>query len=71
MTPKMREALAMLQEHGESDYDETAKWGVVTTDATHLSSGQPWINWRTAEALERAGVAQVRGYGEECEVWIP
>lgn len=69
LTVKQRVALALIREHGYSYVGEEGREGVVTTEATCLLDGQPWINWRTAHALERRGLAEVRGYGEETTVW--
>lgn len=63
MTPKMREALRLLREHGDPVIGHGG--GVVTSSATHLSSGQPWIHFHTALALERAGYADVT-YDFDC-----
>lgn len=53
----MREALRLLYEYGDPAIGPGG--GVVTTAATGLDSGQPWINFHTARALERAGLAVI------------
>jgi hypothetical protein len=55
MTRKQREALAMLRKHGDSVIGHGG--GVLTSSASCLVDGQPWIHWRTAQALERLGLA--------------
>lgn len=70
MTPKMRKALTMMREHGIYHVGDSHVCGVVTSAATHLSSGQPWIHWRTAYALRDAGLATIEGHGEETELWV-
>ena len=57
LTSKQREALRLLREHGDPVIGLGG--GVVCADWTGLDSGQPWINWRTAYALERRGLAKV------------
>lgn len=68
MTKKQRDALRMLREHGDPVIGLGG--GVVTTAATALFDGQPWINWRTALALQRLGLAEVHGYGAETEITL-
>jgi hypothetical protein len=51
MTAKMQAALELLRR-----YDEP---GVYGADETATIDGQPWINWRTAEALERRGLVTI------------
>lgn len=57
MTPRTREALCLLREHGDPAIGLGG--GVVTTGPTGLDSGQPWINFHTARALERVGLAVI------------
>lgn len=63
LTPKMREALRLLREHGDPVIGPGG--GVVTTAATHLSSGQPWVNIVTAIALERLELAELHDHGAD------
>lgn len=64
LTPKMREALRLLRAHGDLQIGPGG--GVVTTGATGLDSGQPWINFHTARALERAGLADIAYPDVDC-----
>jgi hypothetical protein len=57
VTRKQREALRMLQQHGDPHIGPGG--GVVMNEATALFDGQPWLHWRTAEALERSGLAEI------------
>jgi hypothetical protein len=57
ITRRQREALTLLREHG-LNRGETGD-GVVTSAVTGLDSGQPWINFHTARALERKGLARI------------
>jgi hypothetical protein len=50
-TAKMQAALELLRR-----YDEP---GVYAADYTATIDGQPWINWRTADALERRGLVTI------------
>ena len=68
-TPRQREALRLIREHGSGYVGEDGHEAVVTSGPTCLIDGQPWIDWRTAYALERRGLAEVRGIGEEQTVW--
>lgn len=70
LSRKQREALKMIREHGYGYVGEEGREGVVTSGPTCLIDGQPWINWRTAYALARRGLAEVRGLGEEQTVWV-
>lgn len=57
MTRNQRIALSILRQHGPE--------GVVTSGATGVIDSQPWVNWRTAEALQRKGLVVLDGWGEE------
>lgn len=50
MTRGMTAALTLLEGH---------EYGVVTSGATALIDNQPWIHWRTANALADRGLAVV------------
>ncbi len=63
----MEQALAMLRAHPDTP-------GVITTGASAVYDGQPWIHWRTAEALEVRGKVKLVGYGTEgaeVRLWRP
>jgi hypothetical protein len=69
LTPKMRRALRLLRDHGDSVIGPGG--GVVTSASTGLDSGQPWINFRTARALETLGFAEIHDYGYDgCEITL-
>jgi hypothetical protein len=38
--------------------------GVLTTGASAMYDGQPWIHWRTAYVLHDRGEVQITPYGE-------
>lgn len=65
LSVKQREAFRLVCDHGE--IMRGTRIGVITTGPTALIDGQPWINWRTAEALERRNLGRVVGVGEEEE----
>jgi hypothetical protein len=67
LTNKQKTALGMVREHGIGYVGEDVKIGIMTSGPTSLIDGQPWINWRTAEALERKGFGKCQGWGEEAE----
>ena len=68
LTPTQAKALTMLREHGITYADKPGVFiGVITSGETSLIDGQPWINWRTAAALERKGFGKCEGWGEEAE----
>ena len=35
------------------------EWSPITSEATIDDGGEPWINWRTAQALERRGLVEI------------
>lgn len=53
LKPSLARALSLLHEADQP--------GVTTSDATppYLIDGQPFINWQTAEALERRGLVRL------------
>jgi hypothetical protein len=55
---KTRQALRMLQQHGDPAIGPGGGT-VMSTETSKLIDGQPWVHWRTADALERAGLATV------------
>lgn len=65
----MKEAVELLRECG---MDQKGRPGgnraAVTIDATGVYDRVPYVNFHTARALERAGLATVEGYGEATEV---
>lgn len=68
LTPKQAEAIRLLRQHGITYADQPGVFiGNITSGETALYDGQPWINWRTAEALARKGYGKCEGWGEESE----
>jgi len=57
MTTQQDAAVALLREC--ANYDDG--WGVVFAgrEPSHKTDGQAWIQWRTAEALERRGIVEI------------
>jgi hypothetical protein len=69
LSAAQREALRLLREHGDPVIGPGG--GVLMTEASRLIDGQPWIHWRTGEALERRGLASiVRVPGEYAEITL-
>lgn len=67
LSPKQQEALSLIARHGIRYTNDPDVYAVVTSMATCVLDGQPWINWRTAYALESKGFGKVDGYGEETQ----
>jgi hypothetical protein len=51
MTVHQRYALAILEQRAQP--------GVITSGATAIYDGQPWINWRTAFSLRDRGLVTI------------
>lgn len=66
LTAEQRRALDILR-HADPGYDGE---GVRHAGASDMIDGQAWINWRTAAALERRGLAACEGYGEEASIRV-
>lgn len=67
LSPKQQEALSIIARYGIRYTNDPDVYAVVTTGETAVYDEQPWINWRTADALERKGFGKVDGYGEETQ----
>lgn len=61
LTPPQVYALALL---GSADPRYEGE-GVVTSDESRMVDNQAWIHWRTAEALQRRGLAYIVSHGPD------
>ena len=53
MTPKMRQALVMIADRTD---ERSPDPGVMCSDETFADTYNAFVNWRTAQALNRAGL---------------
>jgi hypothetical protein len=66
-TRKQADALSSLRHAAEMNREPH---GTLTADATDVADGWVYINWQTAMALERHGLAVIDWGDPGAEIWL-
>lgn len=67
LTRKQREALQLIRRLGFTYVGDPNFYVPLTSEGTQSDAWTCWLNWRTAEALERRGFGRCQGSMEEAE----